>query len=441
MESVKRKIVDNENIRHEVPGHVLSRYRHIIGEVPKNLTFESLLESVCEYYENIIACMPGNVYWFDNQGIVHGCNRNVLSMYGLNDVSEFKGLNFDQIGQLIPWPNDVSEKFKQDSYNVIRTGVPIINEEEPPILDAEGNALYFLTSRVPLLDSAGERVGIVGISTEITSLKEAEKREKLAIIEAIEQNATASAEEALRRAVTVLAGSIAHDLRTPLTAALLRVDALAKAQAELIPQQEDKSYKELVEKNLPAYFDVVYSSIKNFKKIIYDMNNFIDVTLKSMQRLVSGTLSKEDFIVCDVGDCLHQIVVRYPFRGNEKNLLQLTKIDDFSFMGIPVLFYRIIFNLLGNAFHQIAKNNKGEIFISTEVGSAFNIVRVRDTAGGISPEKIDHLFDAYVTHETTGTGVGLAFCKLTMQNFGGDITCHSVEGDYIEFCLSFPTIQ
>ncbi len=87
---------------------------------------------------------------------------------------------------------------------------------------------------------------------------------------------------------------------------------------------------------------------------------------------------------------------------------------------------------------QIEKNQGGKLFIQTERKGNMNYVRVKDTAGGASKAVAAHLFDGYKSTKNKGTGVGLAFCKLAMKSFSGDITCHSIEGDSIEFVLSFP---
>jgi signal transduction histidine kinase len=36
-----------------------------------------------------------------------------------------------------------------------------------------------------------------------------------------------------------------------------------------------------------------------------------------------------------------------------------------------------------------------------------------------------------------GTGLGLPFCRRVMKAFGGDISCKSVAGEGVEFCLKF----
>ncbi|MFN7096047.1 MAG: ATP-binding protein [Gammaproteobacteria bacterium] len=109
-------------------------------------------------------------------------------------------------------------------------------------------------------------------------------------------------------------------------------------------------------------------------------------------------------------------------------------------MVIPVLLYRIFLNLLNNSLEQIAKNGHGEIFISSEADDKYNYLHFRDTAGGAPAYLVAHLFDGFNTTKEKGTGVGLAFCKLTMKSFDGDIICHSIEGDYMEFVLSFPIL-
>ena len=40
-----------------------------------------------------------------------------------------------------------------------------------------------------------------------------------------------------------------------------------------------------------------------------------------------------------------------------------------------------------------------------------------------------------------GTGLGLAYCKMIMQGYGGDITCESKLGKYTRFALSFPKVE
>jgi len=51
------------------------------------------------------------------------------------------------------------------------------------------------------------------------------------------------------------------------------------------------------------------------------------------------------------------------------------------------------------------------------------------------------LFHQFSSGSRDGAGLGLAFCKMAMQSYNGDIICDTREGEYTEFILNFPTIQ
>lgn len=67
-------------------------------------------------YESIIANMPGNVYWLDQNGNAIGCNNNVLKMFGFKSLDEFKGLTFEEMGEKGNWSKQATESFKRDTF-------------------------------------------------------------------------------------------------------------------------------------------------------------------------------------------------------------------------------------------------------------------------------------------------------------------------------------
>jgi signal transduction histidine kinase len=110
-------------------------------------------------------------------------------------------------------------------------------------------------------------------------------------------------------------------------------------------------------------------------------------------------------------------------------------------MGDDILFTHVLFNLLKNALYYIRAASKGEISIWCEQNEKFNILHFKDTGLGMDKEVLEHIFERFFTRTRHGSGVGLAFCKLVMQSFGGDIICDSVKGEYTDFTLSFPKIK
>jgi PAS domain S-box-containing protein len=136
------------------------------------LSIENFIDNVINYYEGIINCLPSNVYWLDKNGVAIGCNKNVLDMFGFTSFKQFRGLSFEEMGKAGHWSHQATEKFKNDTLQVTRTGKPILNTKEPPIPHSNGKLIYFLTSRVPLFDKNGKLIGIVGISVDISETKQ-----------------------------------------------------------------------------------------------------------------------------------------------------------------------------------------------------------------------------------------------------------------------------
>ena len=63
-----------------------------------------------------------------------------------------------------------------------------------------------------------------------------------------------------------------------------------------------------------------------------------------------------------------------------------------------------------------------ELLISTgraEAGGVF--VAVRDSGAGLSPQDLEHVFDAFYTTKSGGMGMGLAICRSIIEAHGGRV--------------------
>jgi PAS domain S-box-containing protein len=384
--------------------------------------------------QNVLSALPEHIYWKDINGVIIGCNDQQAISVGFTSYKEMIGKTpYDTL------PKEQADIIHAIDMEIISSGVPKTLTEKSSRKD--GTIATYESKKVPLFDKeTNQVVGLVGVSFDITDRLNREEREKQAVARAAEERVIAEAEAELRRAVTVFAGSIAHDLRVPLASMSIMIDLFTRYWLDFINEHEQF----IVPQNsgmMRMHLEKIDSFPNKMKKLISDMNNFINGTLNSMQHLVSGTLSYEDFVVCHIEPCVRDAISIYPFKTEETTLVHIDINNNFSFFGYPILFCRVISNLIKNSLEQIEKNNKGEIFITTSEADNFNLLHFKDTAGGTSSAIIEHMFDGYKTTKTTGTGVGLPFCKLTMQSFDGDITCNSTEGDYIEFILSFPKLE
>ncbi len=402
------------------------------AEKLKNLAIEKLEV----YLDNILKNVPGSIFWKNRDGIYLGCNDFQAKMAGFNSSREMIGkTDYD-----LPWKN-IADVLAQTDQRIMQTGKSEELLETPTLVD--GTELIMVTKKAPLYGEQGDIIGIIGTALDITALEAAKKEKQVALEKAAVAQEKARIEEEIRQAVMILAGSVAHDLRSPLAT----IGLMNKSIRKYLPALID-SYELAQKANLPAVKKIsdfqpekLMALPDNLEKKINEMNTYINDTLKALSRVVLGSLTAEDLVPCASEPCIKNAVDAYPFEKGERNLIQLDTRYRFTFLGNPVLFLRVMFNLLKNSLYQIKKNGQGKIFIVSEEGEDFDIICVRDTAGGASTQIMNDLFYGYQTTKQEGTGIGLAFCKLTMKSFGGDITWHAVEGDYIEFTLKFPKIN
>jgi putative methionine-R-sulfoxide reductase with GAF domain len=79
----------------------------------------------------------------------------------------------------------LASQYFADEQAIIESGEPLIAHEEPNLDHRTGEISWTLTTKVPVRDSEGEVTGIVGISRDITRLKQAETEREglLAVLE------------------------------------------------------------------------------------------------------------------------------------------------------------------------------------------------------------------------------------------------------------------
>ncbi|MCK4870315.1 MAG: HAMP domain-containing histidine kinase, partial [Gammaproteobacteria bacterium] len=143
--------------------------------------------------------------------------------------------------------------------------------------------------------------------------------------------------------------------------------------------------------------------------------------------------------VCSINDCISSALERYPFSTSaERELVHWEPTENFELLGRPLSVIHILFNLIKNALYFIAKAGKGDIKIWLEKSTKYNKLHFKDTGYGIASDILPGIFDQFSTTTTDGTGIGLTFCKVAMQNMHGSISCNSKEGEYTEFVLRFP---
>lgn len=162
--------------------------------------------------------------------------------------------------------------------------------------------------------------------------------------------------------------------------------------------------------------------------------SFINTLLTNIQ----GPRKTLKSIKLSIKDCLEYSINSYPIAENQKNIINLNMDNDFYFSGDKEMIAHVIFNLINNSLYYAPSRKDLIIDITSSNDSNYNYLIFRDNGPGMSPKLIARIFDKFYTEGKKGSGLGLSFCKLSMQLIGGDIICDSIEGSYTEFVLQFP---
>ncbi len=237
------------------------------------------------------------------------------------------------------------------------------------------------------------------------------------------------------RTINTVAESIAHELRTPLRTILSGAEGLEIFFPKLIETYAIAKNENL---SIPKIDESHYRSLNiildNIKSEVNSAFTFINMLLVN----ANESAMKSNYQACSILECVNQALSRYPFDLKENELIVLENREDFTFLGSQQLMIHVIFNLLKNSLYYIKAANKGKIFIRIENGQHTNKLYFKDTGTGIPKEILSHIFDRFFSRTYHGTGIGLAFCKMVMKSFGGDIAAKSQEGEHAEFIMNFP---
>jgi len=271
--------------------------------------------------------------------------------------------------------------------------------------DTPGEFLTPAGRRVALtvteLDSAGGRIVLLHDISEAHQLKtQAERHQRLA-------------------AMGEMAAQLAHQLRTPLAAALLytgnlenpdlavatRTAIAAKAVARL------KHLERLIQDTLMfARGEVLGREAIEVAGMLQDLQQTMEPLAR--QRGVDFRLELD-------AHSRSQAEVA-PLQGNRKALVGA------------------LTNLLENALHAVAGRADAQVVLAARWTAQEWQFAVRDNGQGMSAELADRVFEPFFTTRSEGTGLGLAIARGVVRAHHGELELSSTPGLGTEFRLRLP---
>lgn len=398
-------------ISKKIPLH--DKNNKIVGILGVSINFKSYkdrMDNTHHMLDEIIAAMPGHVYWKDRNCILLGCNEQQALDVGLRSRHEIVGKNaYDITNKNLP------ENIRQEHATLIdkadkaimESGVPKVFEEFSVELD--GREAAYLSQKTPLHDNKGEIIGLLGISVDITELKEAKE---LA--------------EAASKAKTEFVQNMQHDIRTPSAGLWGVLDVLAKAETD--PKKKET-------------LDMAVTASKRLLDLCNDAVEFGDLSGNSRP------LKQEPVNIRELAQSVIELNKPAAFA---KDLLLHFKVEATvpdTILSDEFRISRVLINLMGNA---IKFTNKGEVTLSlkAEVNQETRLgvlaLEIKDTGIGITKDKVKNIYDKFsraVSSNTNlypGTGLGLYVVKTFLDEMDGDITVQSHENGGTSFKLDIP---
>jgi len=126
--------------------------------------------------------IPQFIYWKDRNSVYLGCNRNFSELAGVGNPENIVGkTDYD-----LPWKKEEANFFHERDRQVMETNTPKYHVVET-LIRGDGQQIWLGTNKVPLHDSEGNVVGLLGTFADITERKRAaaalsESQRKLATL-------------------------------------------------------------------------------------------------------------------------------------------------------------------------------------------------------------------------------------------------------------------
>jgi PAS domain S-box-containing protein len=127
------------------------------------------LENERNLLRTLIDHIPGGIYIKDKNGRFLACNKSLAELWNVRGKDNIIGKT-----DLDLFKPELAQLYFDEEQKIIQTGQPIVNKEAE-CTDKSGNPNFLLVTKVPLLDSAGNITGLVGIHRDITERKKNEE--------------------------------------------------------------------------------------------------------------------------------------------------------------------------------------------------------------------------------------------------------------------------
>ncbi|MBE9039554.1 PAS domain-containing protein, partial [Oscillatoriales cyanobacterium LEGE 11467] len=145
----------------------------VARDVSARKQVEEALQEKEQYLRLILNNIPQQVFWKDTDLVFRGCNKNWAIAAGFDDPEAVVGKTDYE---LLPDAPQIAETFREQDRQIIARDVPKLHFLQTKIRPSQnGQSVWLDASKIPIHDSKGHVIGILGVLEDITQRKLAEE--------------------------------------------------------------------------------------------------------------------------------------------------------------------------------------------------------------------------------------------------------------------------
>jgi PAS domain S-box-containing protein len=267
-------------------------------------------------------------------------------------------------------------------------------------------------------DGTGTGPKLFGVSMDITARKQAEASaaQKRAQLEHVARVAT----------LGELTTTLTHELRQPLAAILANSYAAARFLEAPEPdlQEVRSALADICEVTERAgeVMGGLCGMLKRDSTAAGLTNVDVNKVIRIVERIVHGDAN------------MHKVTVHLDLSPDVR-----------AVKGDTVQLQQVILNLMLNAFSAMSGNGLDRVrrlIVRTHSIDESNVlVDVQDSGTGIAAEKLESIFDPFITSKPEGLGMGLSICRSIVERHGGKISAANNPERGATFSITLPVTR
>jgi signal transduction histidine kinase len=210
-------------------------------------------------------------------------------------------------------------------------------------------------------------------------------------------------------ALGVIAASIGHELRNPISGVLAGVQA-ARLEVDDLDANSNK-------------VDLVRAGVGNLRDALADLGESAERVRDIVQGIEFSARVQTELKVVDLGEVI-RLALKLVYMELRRTASLRLDVASVRVTGTKTKLGQVVLNLLVNAVHAVANGTPKSQSISVSLVSrdGWAILEVSDSGPGVNERDRERIFDPFFTTKAdAGTGMGLAISRAIARELGGDL--------------------